>query len=278
MSTDSKRTASAGVTDEAAASPAPNLQGRLAWTAKQTYAGVANGAGRALTRVGVLPAQPPHRDRRFKHWITSLTRVHDSLAIADLGVPWWTYRAIDVVDAWMTAHPRPIRVFEYGSGASTVWLAERADEVISVEHHAGFADVIGPTLAALPTVTLRVVQPVPKAEPSIGSAKPGNRGLDFSAYVHAIDATDGEFDVIVIDGRAREACLSVAIPRLARDGLIVFDNSHRTRYQTAIRASKLRERRLPGLTPTLPYPDQTSLLFLSAAGIRAEGASGPEPS
>ncbi len=245
------------------ADAAPQLSGRVAWAAKQTYTATAHGAGRLLTKVGVLSAEPPDRDRRFKHWITSLTRVHDSLAIADLGVPWWTYRAIDVVDAWMTAHPRPIRVFEYGSGASTIWLAERAEEVISVEHHAGFAEVIGPALAPLSSVTFRVVQPEPAAQPFIGSAKPGNRGMDFSAYVNAIDAADGVFDVIVIDGRAREACLKVAIPRMARDGMIVFDNSHRTRYQRAIRASNLRVRRLPGLTPTLPYPDQTSLLFLS---------------
>ena len=117
----------------------PNLQGRVAWAAKRTYAGAAHGAGRLLTKVGLLPEETPDRDRRFKHWMTSLTRVHDSLAIAELGVPWWTYRSIDVVDAWLVGRPRPIRVFEYGSGASTLWLADRADEVISIEHHVGFS-------------------------------------------------------------------------------------------------------------------------------------------
>jgi hypothetical protein len=102
---------------------APDPQGWLAWAAKQAYGATAHGAGRMLTRVGLLPGAPPHRDRRLKHWLTSLTRVHDSLAIAELGVPWWTYRAIDVVDAWMLGRARPIRVFEYGSGASTLWLA-----------------------------------------------------------------------------------------------------------------------------------------------------------
>ena len=53
----------------------------------------------------------------LRHW------VHDPLALAELGVPWWTYRAIDIVDAWLTAHVSPVRVFEYGSGASTIWLA-----------------------------------------------------------------------------------------------------------------------------------------------------------
>lgn len=253
-----------GTIPGATASPAPSASGRLAWAAKSTYVGVAHGTGRLLTKVGLLPTELPDPDRRLLHWMTSLTRVHDSLAIAELGVPWWTYRSIDVVDAWMLARPAPIRAFEYGSGASTFWLANRADEVISIEHHRGFAEVIGPPLTALPAVTMRLVEPVPSGHPRIGSTKLGHQGSDFYDYVHAIDDYAGSFDVIVIDGRAREACLEVASSRLATGGVIVFDNSHRKRYQLAIRAGRLRERRLRGLTPTLPYPDQTSLLFYRA--------------
>lgn len=261
--------------DDVRAESTPDLQGRVAWAAKQTYAATAHGAGRLLTKVGLLPEQTPDRDRRFKHWITSLTRVHDSLAIAELGVPWWTYRAIDVVDAWLAGRPRPIRVFEYGSGASTLWLADRADEVISVEHHVGFSRVIGPALAERPNVSFRLVEASPTPDPVTGSRKPGHQGLDFTDYVHAIDAADGCFDVIVIDGRAREACLAVAAPRLKLDGLIVFDNSHRARYERAISASGLRERRLPGLTPTLPYPDRTSLLFRLDREPDSDASAGP---
>ncbi len=239
---------------------AADLQGRLAWAAKKAYARSARGTGRVLTKVGLLPELPPDRDRRLKHWVTSLTRVHDSLAIAELGVPWWTYRAIDVIDAWLVNRPGPVRVFEYGSGASTLWLADRADEVISIEHHAGFAGVMQPALAARTEVSYRLIEPRRTSTPSIGSAKPGHQGLDFADYVAAIGAEPGTFDLIVIDGRAREACLAVAPARLAPGGVIVFDNSHRSRYRRAIGSSPVRERRLPGLTPTLPYPDQTSLL------------------
>jgi hypothetical protein len=253
--------ANGAAANEAGAFDAREVQGRLSWAAKKTYARAAKGAGQLMTRVGVLPPEPPDRDRRFKHWVTSLTRVHDSLAIAELGVPWWTYRAIDVVDAWLMNRPNPVRVFEYGSGASTLWLADRADEVISIEHHRGFADVIAPSLARHPAVSFKVVEPASTPNPVVGSRKPGHQGMDFFDYVHAIDQVPGVFDVIVIDGRAREACLAVAEDRLAHNGLIVFDNSHRNRYRRAIAASPFTERRLPGLTPTLPYPDQTSLLF-----------------
>ncbi len=92
------------------------------------------------------------------------------------------------------------------------------------------------------------------------SHKPGHAGQDFSAYVGAIDEVGGEFDLIVIDGRAREACLVAALPHVAAGGLIVFDNTHRKRYQEAIETSGVPEQVLRGLTPTLPYPDRTSLL------------------
>ncbi len=64
----------------------------------------------------------------------------------------------------------------------------------------------------------------------------------------------------MIDGRAREACLAASIEHVAPGGLIVFDNSKRGRYKKAIANSGLDARRLRGLTPTLPYPDQTSVL------------------
>lgn len=236
------------------------LAGRLPYRLKSAYAAAAHGAGKVLVRAHVLPETPPSRDRRLLHWVSSLTRVHDSLAIAALGVPWWTYRAIDVVEAWLLARPRPIRVFEWGSGASTLWLAGRTDEVVSVEHHAGFAATIGPPLAECRNVRFLHRPAVPSAHPVIGSQKPGHAGLDFSAYVGAIDEVGGAFNLIVIDGRAREACLRAAVPHLASDGLVVFDNTRRKRYAEAVAASGLVARRLPGLTPTLPYPDQTSLL------------------
>lgn len=228
--------------------------------AKEAYALGARAAGRGLTRAGVLGAEPPPLERRVPHWAYSLTRVHDSLAIAALDVPWWTYGSITAITAWLEARPGPVRVFEYGSGASTLWLARRADEVHSVEHHREFGEMMHAELAQFAHVTLRVVEPVASAHPVVPSAKEGHRGLDFEAYVAAIDEVAGDLDLVVVDGRAREACLERARPRLASDGIIVFDNSARRRYRRAIRASGLVEQRFIGLTPTLPYPECSSVL------------------
>jgi hypothetical protein len=229
-------------------------------TVKSWYAAGAHGVGAALTAVHVLGTEPPPRDRRTRHWLYSLTKVHDSVAMVELDVPWWTYRAVDEVERWLGARPRPARVFEYGSGASTVWLARRSASVVSVEHHEEFAALMRRLLAPIDNATLLVRPATPTADPEVPSAKEGYAGLDFTAYVGAIGETEGEIDLVVVDGRARERCLDQALPRLAPDGLVVFDNSRRRRYRRAIGAAPVVEHRLAGLTPTLPYPDQTSLL------------------
>lgn len=228
--------------------------------AKTGYVNVLRSTGKVLTRKG---APPPSRDRKFRHWAHSLTLIHDSLAIATLDVPWWTYKGIDAVEHWLENRQRPIRVFEYGSGASTFWLSKRTDEIQTVEHHRRFAEHIGPKLAELPNVTLHIVEPVKSDNPIVSSKKEGNAGLDFAGYVGTIDEVGGEFDLVVIDGRARESCLTAALPHLAPGGLIIFDNTRRKRYRDAIAAADVTERRFGGLTPTLPYPDRTSLLTLS---------------
>jgi predicted O-methyltransferase YrrM len=232
---------------------------------KQAYASTLQGVGRVLTRTGVMGETAPPLSQRRRHWAYSLTRVHNSLAIAELDVPWWTYDAIDAVTEWIAARERPIRAFEYGSGASTFWLARRVDQVYSTEHHLGFGEMMTKAVAEFDNVALTIVEPVYSTVPAVPSAKEGHANLDFSAYVAAIDAVEGQFDMIIIDGRAREACARHALPRLAPGGLIIFDNSARRRYHRAIAALPVREQVYRGLTPTLPYPDQTSLLSATGA-------------
>ncbi|MAT05760.1 MAG: SAM-dependent methyltransferase [Acidimicrobiaceae bacterium] len=237
-------------------------------TVKSAYAAGARGVGRGLRRVGVLGDEPPARTDRWRHWAYSLFCAHDSLAIAELDVPWWTYGAIDEVERWLDHRAAPVRVFEWGSGASTVWLAKRVDSVDSVEHHRGFGEMLQGELADLADrvdvrashVDLVVIEPVRSDAPVVGSKKEGMAGLDFADYVGRIDVVGGTFDLIVIDGRAREACLTAALPHLADDGIIVFDNTQRRRYRAAIDAAAVTSARYRGLTPTLPYPDETSIV------------------
>ncbi len=227
---------------------------------KHAYVSSARAIGRGLVRSGIASESVPPVDRRWAHWRHSLTKIYDSVGMMALDVPWWTYDAIAEIDDWLASRPRPIRVFEYGSGASTIWLSARVDEIHTVENDREFGELMAERFAGIDAISLRVVEPMASAAPATTSGKDGYQGMDFTDYVHSIDAVAGEFDLIVVDGRAREACLLHARDRLKGDGILLVDNSRRRRYREAIEASGLVETRFAGLTPTLPYPDQTSLL------------------
>lgn len=177
----------------------------------------------------------------WQRWGASLLAIHDIDRMIALGLPWWNVAATREAEAWLRARPGA-RVFEYGAGASTVWLARRAGEVISVEHHADWRRRLEPVVA--PFANSQVWQ----------------RDLAGDAYIGAIDEAGGLFDMIVVDGRRRTECLARAVPHLKPGGLILFDDSGRRRYRHAIETCGLPEQRHFGRSYCVPYPDYTSLL------------------
>lgn len=208
-------------------------------------------------------------DRAGRHragalWVRSWFAIYDLDDLVRLDVPWWTFEAGRLVDDFLSGRPSPA-VFEWGSGASTVWLARRSSSVHSVEHDPAWAMRMHAVLP--PGAHLRLVAPVRvTGAPTCGSAKPGFEHLDFADYVTAIDDVQGDLDLIVIDGRAREHCLERAVHRLAPGGLIVLDNVERSRYREALaRLEDLEVRWTRGRTPTLPYPTRTALVSRTTA-------------
>ena len=198
-------------------------------------------------------------------WLRSLLSIYDLGDLLPHDVPWWTFRSADIVERHLAERPGA-RVFEWGSGASTAWLSRRAASVTSVEHDAAWAEMVRPVLPL--NADVRVIEPVGSTGGAevVRSARAGFEGLDFSAYVDALDATSGDYDLIVVDGRAREACFAKAVSRLAPGGVLVFDNVDRERYRDAIAAAPVavEVEWTRGLTPALPYPTRTALVRRAA--------------
>lgn len=202
---------------------------------------------------------------RTAHWALSLFHVHDIDGLLQLDVPWWTYDAIQHVEAFLKSRPAA-RVFEFGSGASTLWLAKRSGQIISIEHDTNWFPIVEDRLKKLglkEKVTYHLIEPVALEAgqtTAYGSSKPGHEHLDFKDYVTSLSKDSGLFDLIVVDGRAREACLLEAKNKLTPGGIILFDNSNRARYTKALTSSGLIAVKFKGRAPSLPYLDETTVL------------------
>lgn len=232
---------------------------------KKLYVTSTRALRRGLAALGVLALLDRWAARsRTGLWVRSLLSIYDLEDLLPRDVPWWTFRSTDLVEKHLAERPGA-RVFEWGSGASTAWLSRRAGSVTTVEHDAAWAEIVRPVLRT--NAQVRVVEPTPStgAPDEVPSSKDGFADLDFAAYVGALDETAGAFDLIVVDGRAREACFAKAVTRLAPDGVLVFDNVDRERYRAAIAASPVpvRVEWTRGLTPALPYPTRTALVRLA---------------
>jgi len=180
----------------------------------------------------------------FQRWLASLSAIYQIDRMIALDIPWWNVAATEEVEAFLKDRPNG-RAFEYGSGASSAWLAKRCKQLISVEHDTEWCEKISAMLAK--HANSRVVhQPISVQESE--------------AYTHAIGDAGGVFDLIVVDGRQRAACLEAALVHLADDGIILFDDSGRNRYRQAIAMSGLEETRYHGRSYCVPYPDYSSIL------------------
>lgn len=131
---------------------------------------------------------------------------------------------------------------EYGSGRSTVFLAQRVGKLFSVEHNEEWYNHVRALLKEKGTTNsdLRLIRPekdVPHFHSSserqvfITKEEYPNKDSLFRSYANYIDKFDDHFfDFVLVDGRARESCSLKAIEKLKPGGLLILDNSERVRY------------------------------------------------
>ncbi len=131
--------------------------------------------------------------------------------------------------AFLAAHLTPqSRVWEWGSGGSTLWLAARCSRVTTVEHDARHAALA--ILAAPPNVS--VLYHPPEFSYIEGTEDDG----DLETFRSYVGAYTGELvDVVIIDGRARLWCARQVAEGAAfgpHDGMAIFlHDAERAQYE-----------------------------------------------
>lgn len=151
-------------------------------------------------------------------------------------VPWMNFQAID----FLTRFSRPeTHVFEYGSGGSTLFWAQRAAQVISVEHDMDWAQRLHGVIMREKLTHVKLIHQAPMLDPDFFGKKidrpsdfisnnPNFKRYEFKKYVDVIHRFPGEyFDIVVVDGRARPSCIMAARDKVKRRGILVVDNTER---------------------------------------------------
>ncbi|SEQ84810.1 class I SAM-dependent methyltransferase [Pedobacter rhizosphaerae] len=157
-------------------------------------------------------------------------------------LPWVTYSFIDFIRERINKEQD---IFEYGSGSSTIFYAERAKSVTSVEHDKGWFD-------------------------RVKNTSPGNAEMIFcqlekdGEYAQKAKLLNRKFDIIIVDGRDRVNCCKHSIDALSSHGVLVLDDSEREVYEPArafLKQNGFKELSFSGISPGLFYEKATSVFY-----------------
>lgn len=123
--------------------------------------------------------------------------------------PWWGKTVIDLVVKKLN---KDMRVFEWGMGNSTLFWSQYVAEVVSVESN------------------LEWYKKMQKIIPR--NVRAQYCELEYGGeYCRKILNEQGNFDIILIDGRDRVRCAGNSVGRLKEDGIIIWDNTDREEYR-----------------------------------------------
>jgi hypothetical protein len=123
---------------------------------------------------------------------------------------WVTLPFIHFID---TRLDKNMTVFEFGSGNSTHYFGKRVKNVFSVEHDKEWFDKVNGSM--------------------LSNCKLYYKDLE-KGYEKTANEMDGPFDIILVDGRMRVACIKNAYTSLNEQGVLVLDNSEREEYKEGI--------------------------------------------
>ena len=158
--------------------------------------------------------------RLYPDWKEHLKPGRNSV---DDRMPWISFDAIDYLKK--IARPN-MRVFEYGSGGSTMFWISRVQELISVEHDLSWYSRMKSILDRQTSGNFKFILAEPTSDIGFEEKKFENpsdfisgddsyKGKSFENYARVIDQfPDNYFDIIIVDGRARPSCIQQGIPKL----------------------------------------------------------------
>ena len=205
----------------------------------------------------------PRHFKYFPTWVKSFFNNHNAF---NDELPWLTYEAIDWLNDFLSKEKK---IFEYGSGGSTLFFIKKAGKVVSVEHDRAWYGMVREKLEEKRLLNVDYLLKVPYKVDHLNkddkdcfpSTEPEYQGMCFEEYVKAIDQYPDEFfDLVVVDGRSRKACVKRSLRKIKLGGFLMLDNSERELYHSLFSELKKFQRKdFFGLGNYNLYPWQTTV-------------------
>jgi len=157
-------------------------------------------------------------------------------------LPWVTYPFIDFIEKRLS---KQMNIFEYGSGNSTFYYANKANSITSVEHDKDWFN-------------------------KISDSMPNNSKLIYQELVYGGEyssmarAQKQNYHLIIVDGRDRVNCIKNSLDSLAVDGVMVLDDSEREDYINGYELlinNGFKSIDFWGISPGLFYKKCTTLFY-----------------
>lgn len=146
--------------------------------------------------------------------------------------PWMKPREIEVmVDLLESLRPR--RVLEWGAGYGTIYFTRSYsgfETWLSIEHIEHWAIELNRMIKDPRVEVVHVEASYPRGSElaPVSSSHDGSYG-DFKDYIE-YPTTLEAFDLIIVDGRARLACLKKAVSYLNGRGVLILHDASRSQY------------------------------------------------
>lgn len=128
--------------------------------------------------------------------------------------PWWVYAAIREVDLLVRSTDR---VLEVGGGYSTLWLAQRCQEVVSIEENPAWSDIVSAQARELGLKNVTMLS--------------GDSQSTFSNQ-----SANNCWDVVVIDGpHDRLEIFQALLRQKDQPRLVIYDDTDKTENRAAVK-------------------------------------------
>jgi hypothetical protein len=198
---------------------------------------------RVIRAYGNAILTPIEFSRSSGHWKSSLKG--KAVCCCGKPLPWYSYSMIDFLKDKDFSERR---ILEFGAGQSTLWWAERAREVVSIECNPDWVEEV--TAQAPANVTVAHFPINHHVSRDISEA---------AQYLRAL----GKFDLIVVDAPPRAEFTELAFELASDDGAIILENADQAShgYEEALRGTDWHRIDFWGYCPGVKDKLSTALAF-----------------